>query len=375
MYSTRHPPPYYSSAYHTYHAQPAPPHYAYDSSSKHKRRATEDGAYFYAAPGQGAYYYYTAADDAKPRRSSSHRHREHVSRGDRQKSHSRRYSFVYAAGQAPYRSGDAYYVHQPYTTTIPVDDHSGAYERKYRTTPPPPIYTYHPGACADGYPTQYQEYHPDHKARERRASYAHPHDSSHAPPRSREHHAPPTRRAATAADAHREKIPAGFSLKHWDPDEEPVLLLGSVFDANSLGKWIYDWTVSYHSAGHPLTEMAGELWLLLIQLAGKMKKAEAKYKRILRKDDQEMVRDYLDSGDRLWDKINKLLKAGEKAMLKPLKKSDRKKAAINDNSGILFVRCLFGRDHELDKTEKIMAGIRLWSKRFDVNCEDILRCL
>lgn len=35
-------------------------------------------------------------------------------------------------------------------------------------------------------------------------------------------------------------IPAGYSAKNWDPSEESIFLLGSVFDANSPGKWIYD---------------------------------------------------------------------------------------------------------------------------------------
>ena len=63
------------------------------------------------------------------------------------------------------------------------------------------------------------------------------------------------------------RIPAGYSLRNWDPTEEPILLLGSVFDANSLGKWIYDWTLSKHGPAGPLTERAGELWLLLNVLA------------------------------------------------------------------------------------------------------------
>lgn len=60
-------------------------------------------------------------------------------------------------------------------------------------------------------------------------------------------------------------IPARYFLGNWDPTEEPLLLLGSVFDANSLGKWIYDWTLS------TLKELAGDLWLQLIQQAGKAK--------------------------------------------------------------------------------------------------------
>jgi hypothetical protein len=45
---------------------------------------------------------------------------------------------------------------------------------------------------------------------------------------------------ATEADARKYGIPPGYSLKNWDPTEEPIMLLGSVFDANSLGKWIYN---------------------------------------------------------------------------------------------------------------------------------------
>jgi hypothetical protein len=47
------------------------------------------------------------------------------------------------------------------------------------------------------------------------------------------------------------------------------MLLDSVFDANSLGKWIYDWAVYQHGAATPVSDMAGELRLLLIQLVGK----------------------------------------------------------------------------------------------------------
>jgi hypothetical protein len=78
---------------------------------------------------------------------------------------------------------------------------------------------------------------------------------------------------ATEADAIREGIPAGYSIKHWDLTESPILLLGSVFDANSLGKWIYDWTVFHHGASTPMADVAGDLWLLLIKLAGKLTNA------------------------------------------------------------------------------------------------------
>jgi hypothetical protein len=128
--------------------------------------------------------------------------------------------------------------------------------------------------------------------------------------------APKVSTGATEADAGRHGIPPGYSLKNWDPSEEPILLLGSVFDANSLGKWIYDWTVYRHSPQHPMADMAGELWLLLIKLAGKMKRADQTLTRIRNVESRELVEEFLESGDRLWTKFEKILKSCETYMWK-----------------------------------------------------------
>ena len=191
---------------------------------------------------------------------------------------------------------------------------------------------------------------------------------------------------ASAADAARVGIPAGYSYKNWDPTEEPILLLGSVFDANSLGKWIYDWTVHYHGAATPMADLAGELWLLLIQLAGKIKRAEECLPRIRYQDDSDLVDEFLQSGERLWSRFNKILKTCEDHMWRVAKKessrsSSSKKASgsgsaapsMGAKSGCEFVDSIFGRDRKLEDTEKLMTSMRLWSMRFDANCEDILR--
>jgi len=150
------------------------------------------------------------------------------------------------------------------------------------------------------------------------------------------------------------------------------MLLGSVFDANSLGKWIYDWTVYHHGPATPIADMAGELWLLLIQLAGKVKRAEECMPRIRQKDNMEMVDDFIESGDRLTTKLKKLLKSCETPMLKAGKKS-KDPGQLGKNAGTEFVDSIFGRDRQLEATEKFMSSIRLWNLRFDANCEDILR--
>lgn len=182
----------------------------------------------------------------------------------------------------------------------------------------------------------------------------------------------PSHPLATEADARKHRIPPGYSLKNWDPSEEPIMLLGSVFDANSLGKWIYDWTVYHHGPATPFSDMAGELWLLLIQLAGKVKRAEECMPRIRKEESREMVEDFIESGERLTDKLKKLLKACETPMLKAGRKS-KEPGQLGKNAGTEFVDSIFGRDRQLEHTEKFMSSIRLWNLRFDANCEDILR--
>ncbi|KAK6710114.1 hypothetical protein SNK03_004560 [Fusarium graminearum] len=180
----------------------------------------------------------------------------------------------------------------------------------------------------------------------------------------------PSTPKATEADARKHRIPTGYSLKNWDPAEEPILLLGSVFDANSLGKWIYDWTVYHQGPATPISDMAGEMWLLLIQLAGKVKRAEETVGRVRVPDNRDLVEEFIEAGERLTEKLRSLLKACEAPMLKAAK---RKQAGLGKNAGVEFVETLFGRDRELDKTEKFMQNVRLFNLRFDANCEEILR--
>lgn len=186
--------------------------------------------------------------------------------------------------------------------------------------------------------------------------------------------AAPPPREATAADAAKHRIPAGYSLKNWDPTESPVLLLGSVFDANSLGKWIYDWTVFHHGPQTPMSEVAGDLWLLLIKLACKMKRADECLPRVRYSDNRETIKDFLAGGDRLWARFKKLLKICEDYMWKVARKEGAKGSVkMGKTSGCEFVDSIFGRDRELEETESLMQGIRLWNMRFDANCEEILR--
>lgn len=183
----------------------------------------------------------------------------------------------------------------------------------------------------------------------------------------------PTNSKATEADARKHAIPSSYSLKNWDPNEEPILLLGSVFDGNSLGKWVYDWVVWSYGSSSPRSEMAGDLWLLLIQLTGKIKSGEEALPRIREIDDKEILEDFIMSGERMLDKLRRLLKDCERPMLKAASLTKKGQQELGSNSGVAFVETLFEREKELEKTERFMQTLRLWNLRFDANCDHLVK--
>lgn len=149
-------------------------------------------------------------------------------------------------------------------------------------------------------------------------------------------------------------------------------MLGFVFDADSLGKWMYDWTVYRYGALTPMAEMGGDLWLLLIKLAGKTKRANEGVVRINKAEEQEMIYDFIKGGQRLWERCQQLLKGCEYFMMKAAK-TQSNKTLLGKKAGTEFVDSIFGEDRYLEATERLMNKLRVWTMRFHVNCEDILR--
>ncbi len=94
--------------------------------------------------------------------------------------------------------------------------------------------------------------------------------------------------------------------------------------------------------------------------------------KIRSKENKEMVEDFIESGERLTDKLRKLLKLCETPMLKLQRKRETQ---LGNNAGVEFVDTLYGRERELERTEKFMQSVRLWNLRFDANCEEILESL
>lgn len=181
----------------------------------------------------------------------------------------------------------------------------------------------------------------------------------------------PERSKATEADARKHAIPPSFNLDNWDPDEEPIALLGSIFDANSLGKWIYEWTVYTYGPATRVSEVASALWSLMTQIASNTKTAEMVMPSIRKIDDREMLEDFLDSGDRLMVKLRRLLKGCELPILKaPTREGQQQQASIS--RGVEFVKTLFGEDRELDGLKRFLYAAKLWESRFEANCSEAI---
>uniref|UniRef100_A0A8H7K8V0 Integrase catalytic domain-containing protein n=1 Tax=Bionectria ochroleuca TaxID=29856 RepID=A0A8H7K8V0_BIOOC len=167
---------------------------------------------------------------------------------------------------------------------------------------------------------------------------------------------PPAPPVATEQDAANHKMPPGFSLKDWDPRERPILLLGSVFDANSLGKWIYDLTVYKVGTRGPLAEVADRLWLLLVDISEKSKYAKQIAGSVRSKEERQIVEQFLGSSERRMNTLQLLLKTCEAPMLKASSKNE----SLGQKSGIEFIDTLFGRGRELSRTERFMRDVRRW---------------
>lgn len=384
MYHYSSPPPGWSAFDYTT-SPPTSPHYAYyatqfaspyvsprGSSKRHNRKAS------YAAPRETSWFtqgFY----DAMPEYGSPPRKHDHVS-ASFGGHHSRRHTtFGNSSSQKRPIFADVVddlFNDTPHYTFFREPDQSGCRQpptsdqhRHY-----PSMFKRRPKPTADHYfyynqVPIYDDFDSPRRSRTRRQS-----TSTRTPPKPKPS-ASKSPLQATEEDAVRAGIPPGYSIKNWDPTEAPIVLLGSVFDANSLGKWIYDWTVFHHGAATPMADVAGELWLLLIKLAGKVKRAKECLRRTQHPEAREIVRDFLESGERLTARFKKVLKSCELFMWKAAKRESGKGAAVSmgRNAGCEFVESIFGRDRELESIEKLMNSIRLWSMRFDANCEDILR--
>jgi hypothetical protein len=167
---------------------------------------------------------------------------------------------------------------------------------------------------------------------------------------------------------HMYHTPPTYSFKHWNPENDRILLFGSSFDTKSLSDWIYVETAWLHGRKTPMSNMAAELRLLLVGLKSRIKRSEERKPYVRPECDREMVKDFLDSGYDLTAMIKKHFQACEADSINETKRLETPRM-----EGEGFVDSIFGRERQLENTKKLMTAIRLLNSKFDSDCEAILR--
>lgn len=178
-------------------------------------------------------------------------------------------------------------------------------------------------------------------------------------------------REPTLADATKHHIAPGLCLKHWDPDEEPVLLLASVFDANSLGKWILNQTTRVYGEGDEMTDLAADFWFEHIKLGGKIKHAKSRLPQIADSSVRQRVKEFITFGDKLVNKLGGTLKKCEQRVLDVTGINEIPK--LGHKSVVVFIDTFIGRNPaQRDAFDELTQSIREWNNWFDADCAKLL---
>lgn len=182
---------------------------------------------------------------------------------------------------------------------------------------------------------------------------------------------PPWHREPTVADAKKHHIAPGRCLKHWNPDEEPILLLTSVFDANSLGKWVLDQTARIYGEQDEMTELAADFWFEHIKLGGKIKHAKGRLPQIADSSVCQRVKESIASGDKLVNELGEILKKCEERVLEVTGITEIPK--LGHKSVVVFIDTFIGRNPaQRDAFDDLTRSIREWNDCFDTDCVNLL---
>lgn len=183
-------------------------------------------------------------------------------------------------------------------------------------------------------------------------------------------------RNATPEDAAKHGIPPYYELYSWDPDEQPIVLCGAVYDSDTFGNWIRGWDVAANRPFATETKKSRELRWLMNKVSGKLRESTTFVSQSVGAESLEqvenkgMVEDFIESGQRLMERLQKLVRQCEKVMFDPDKKNI---GQLRENHGIAFVHAIFSSETHSKKTVSLMKGMRLWLRRWERNCEEVIK--
>jgi len=160
-------------------------------------------------------------------------------------------------------------------------------------------------------------------------------------------------------------IPEGIELKHWNHTSAPIIIVGSAFDPGSLGKWIYDWTISFYGPDSTITGIASRLWVLLIEFYAKLDLLDNI--RMLYIKDYIATQDLHRSSASIIDRFEVLLDQCHESMLRSMPSTSR---ILTHESALQMINTLFDKDRSLNKTRRIMRSMKEWILDYDIEFGD-----
>lgn len=160
-----------------------------------------------------------------------------------------------------------------------------------------------------------------------------------------------------------------YDLKSWTPNRFPIKLVGSIFDPESFGQWVLDWSKFVFNTNTPIFDIVIDFTSNL-QLFNKNTEQLINYRNETTKLLQdEILMEFLAAGKRIANTLSALIDSYEGVMIKYNK--DRK-IKLKRDSAQRFIRELFNDLEDSNKRDKLITSIRLWNFRFDANCKDLL---
>lgn len=185
----------------------------------------------------------------------------------------------------------------------------------------------------------------------------------------------PRVRDATRKDAMRHRIPPYYDLRQGDPDEEPFTVVGSAFDAYSLGDWIYGWSVHAYGKHAPETQASHHLWNLIIRVADKFRSSRnfvahsVGIENMKQGENVDMVREFIEAGECLMERFHEHLKRCERYVNES---GNKDTGFISSDECVRLVKALFSSQRIFENGASLTQSMRLWNHRWGVNCAEVV---
>lgn len=150
--------------------------------------------------------------------------------------------------------------------------------------------------------------------------------------------------------------------KQWGFGDSHFVLFGTYtfFNIESLGKWIYDWTVWEYGKASVEATKAYSLMTYLVQSSKTTQRALESMRWTGDMHERKIFKKFLDSGSDLWAQVKRLFRTCETYATDALREEKRLV-----NYGKLFVLALFDKFIQLERTQRLLGDMRVWLNNFD----------